>query len=80
VLEVANEPGSLVKVLQAFSGRGINLSKIESRPTGEPWTYRFFLEFDTDAATPHAHFALEEARPRCRTLRVLGTYDRVAAP
>jgi prephenate dehydratase len=77
LLDVKNEPGSLVKVLQAFSGAGINLSKIESRPTGEPWTYRFFLEFDTDAATPNGHVALEEARARCRSLVVLGTYDRV---
>lgn len=80
VLETANEPGALVKTLLAFAERGINLSKLESRPTGEPWTYRFFLEIDTDAATPNAHVALEDARKRCRTLRVLGSYDRAAAP
>jgi prephenate dehydratase len=78
VLETANEPGALVKTLLAFADRGINLSKLESRPTGEPWTYRFFLEIDSDAATPNAHFALEDARKRCRMLRVLGSYDRAA--
>ncbi|MSR07171.1 MAG: prephenate dehydratase [Gemmatimonadetes bacterium] len=76
VLETANEPGALVKTLLAFAERGINLSKLESRPTGEPWTYRFFLEIDVDAATPNAHVALEDARKRCRMLRVLGSYDR----
>jgi len=79
ILETANEPGALVKTLLAFAERGINLSKLESRPTGEPWTYRFFLEIDVDAATPNAHVALEDARKRCRMLRVLGSYDRVTA-
>lgn len=79
VLETANEPGALVKTLLALAERGINLSKLESRPTGEPWTYRFFLEIDADAATPNAHFALEDARKRCRMLRVLGSYDRTIA-
>ena len=76
VLETANQPGALVKTLLAFAERGINLSKLESRPTGEPWTYRFFLEIDVDAATPNAHLALEDARNRCRMLRVLGSFDQ----
>ena len=74
ILETANEPGSLARALLAFAERGINLSKLESRPTGEPWTYRFFLEIDSDAATPDAHFALEEVRRRSKSVRVLGSY------
>ncbi|MBI4421083.1 MAG: prephenate dehydratase, partial [Gemmatimonadetes bacterium] len=79
ILETANQPGSLARALLAFAERGINLSKLESRPTGEPWTYRFFLEIDADAATPDAHFALEEVRRRSKSVRVLGSYASVAA-
>src|SRR5205823_8009133 len=45
MLEVDNRPGALVHVLRPLSERQLNLTKIESRPTGEPWTYRFVLEF-----------------------------------
>jgi len=78
VLETANQPGALVKALQVLADRGINLSKLESRPTGEPWSYRFFIEIDGDAASPEAHNALEEIRRRARSVRVLGSYARYA--
>ena len=46
---VANTPGSLHRLLGPFAERGLNLCKLESRPTGEPWTYRFIIEIDHTA-------------------------------
>lgn len=76
LLEVSNEPGALLRILAPFANRGLNLSKLESRPAGEPWSYRFFLEFDADAANPNANAALDEVRSVTLRLLVLGSYPR----
>lgn len=80
LLETGNEPGALVRVLLPFAERGINLSKLESRPAEEPWTYRFFMELETDATAPTAVEALAEVRARAARVRVLGSYTRASAP
>jgi len=74
--ETANTPGALVGILAPFAARGINLSKLESRPTGEPWRYRFLIEIDADARGEDAAAALEEARRHASRLDVLGTFPR----
>ncbi len=79
LVETANTPGALVRVLAPFAARGINLSKLESRPTGEPWTYRFFIELDADALDPAAEEALAEVERHASSLRVLGSYPRWSA-
>ncbi|MQA90871.1 MAG: ACT domain-containing protein [Gemmatimonas sp.] len=76
LIETANEPGTLLRILSPFAERSINLSKLESRPAGEPWTYRFFMEFDEDAAAPSATAALSEVATRAVKLQLLGTYPR----
>ena len=54
-----DEPGSLVRLLQEFSVRGINLTTIESRPTrallGE---YRFLIECEGHVADAHVRDAV----------------------
>jgi prephenate dehydratase len=80
LIETSNTPGALLRVLSPFAERGINLSKLESRPAGEPWSYRFFLEFDADAAGPDACAALDQVRLASRKLRVLGSYPRWSDP
>ena len=76
MVETKNVPGALLQVLQPFSARGINLSKLESRPAGEPWTYRFFIEVDADAESPNAVAAFEEVGESAVRLQVLGTYPK----
>jgi prephenate dehydratase len=72
-----DRPGLLVGALQAFSERGINLSKIESRPSKEKLgTYIFLIDVDghrTDAALAEA---LTEIEAACSFFRVLGSYPR----
>jgi len=74
VVTTANEPGALVRVLLPLAERGLNLSKLESRPTGEPWTYRFVLEFEHRAHDPAAREAHSLIRERTAACHTVGTY------
>jgi 3-deoxy-7-phosphoheptulonate synthase len=45
VFSVPDEPGALFACLKILSDRGINLSKLESRPIqGKPWEYLFYVD------------------------------------
>lgn len=80
LVDTPDAPGALVRVLSPFAARGINLSKLESRPAGEPWTYRFFMELDADAFSAPVAEALADVREHASHLRVLGSYPRCASP
>ena len=72
-------PGALVAVLGEFSERGINLTRIESRPRRmQLGHYMFFADLDGSASDPGVGEALEAVGARVETLRVLGSYP--AAP
>ncbi len=76
LLETANTPGALVQVLLPFADRGVNLSKLESRPGEQPWSYRFFVEVEGRAGEAPTSEAITEARERSENLRLLGSYPR----
>lgn len=47
VITTDHTPGALGRVLAAFSDRGANLTKLQSRPiVGQPWKYRFYLDVE----------------------------------
>ena len=71
----ANIPGALVSSLRPFAEKGVQLTKIESRPSREAaWDYVFYLDFLGDAALGPAAEALALMRPSCAWVHVLGTY------
>ncbi|MGH2376970.1 MAG: prephenate dehydratase [Candidatus Limnocylindria bacterium] len=71
----ANVPGALVRSLQPFATAGLQLTKIESRPSREaPWDYVFYLDFEGDPAVSPAAEALALMRTCCAWVQVLGTY------
>jgi chorismate mutase/prephenate dehydratase len=77
LVELAHEPGALQRVLACFARRGVDLSKIESRPIPDrPFSYRFYVDLDGHAASRPVEAALAEAREVTTVLRVLGTYPR----
>jgi len=71
-------PGALVHCLRPFAERGLNLSKLESRPLGggEAWRYRFFLDVDAGLEDPELRAALEDLERDAAAVRVLGSYPR----
>lgn len=73
IAETENRPGALHRLLGVFAQRGLDLTHVESRPAGTPWTYRFILEFRHGSRSDAAH-ALAAAEAMCRHVRVLGTY------
>jgi chorismate mutase/prephenate dehydratase len=77
LLVLAHRPGALGKVLSELGERGVNLSKLESRPQpGTPWQYRFYLDLEGHAASEPVAEALEAVRALTTELRLLGTYPR----
>jgi prephenate dehydratase len=69
--------GVLLAVLTEFAVRGINLSRIESRPTGEQLgRYVFFLDCAGHVAEPRLGEALQGLRRICAEVRFLGSYPR----
>ncbi len=77
----ANVPGALVKPLQVFAKRHINLSRIESRPTKRSLgDYLFFIDLEADATQPFVQLALEELKTHTETLKIFGSYSVLAAP
>ena len=76
-----DRPGSLVELLAELAVRGVDLSRIESRPSkarlGEYW---FFLDGSGHVADPAMGEAMAALRRRCRAVRFLGSYPRAATP
>jgi prephenate dehydratase len=69
--------GALLAVLTELAVRGVNLTRIESRPTGEQLgRYVFFLDCTGHVAEPRLGEALQGLRRFCADVRFLGSYPR----
>ena len=72
-----DRPGSLVEVLSLFSSRGLNLTRVESRPTRRALgTYVFVLDVLGHRTDPPLAEALAEAQAVALWMRLLGSYPR----
>jgi prephenate dehydratase len=73
-----DRPGGLYDVLGEFARRGINLSKVESRPMKQALGhYVFFIDFEGHRLDPGGEEALAGVRARVHRLYLLGSYPRV---
>jgi prephenate dehydratase len=81
VAMAVDRPGALLEVLAEFALRGINLTRVESRPMkarlGE---YQFFLDCEGHVAQDAVGDALAQLHRRCTWVRFLGSYPRVGTP
>ncbi|MGB9183549.1 MAG: prephenate dehydratase [Solirubrobacteraceae bacterium] len=68
-------PGWLVACLSEFASRGVNLTRIESRPRKQGLgRYMFFIDLEGRDTEPHVAASLEQMREHVEVLRVLGTF------
>jgi prephenate dehydratase len=71
----ADHPGALVDALREFSGRGINLTRIESRPLRQGLgRYMFFCDLEGKETDPPVAEAIERLRTKADSVRILGSY------
>lgn len=78
MITTGDAPGSLLSVLTPLATHGVSIRRLESRPTGEPWNYRFFIEFDHRVGDAAASAVTREIAARSATARFLGTFPRAA--
>jgi prephenate dehydratase len=71
----ADHPGALVECLSEFSGRGINLTRIESRPLRQGLgRYMFFCDLEGRETAPAVAEAIAALRTKAASVRILGSY------
>jgi prephenate dehydratase len=79
LLTTKDVPGALLQALAPLARHGVNVRRIETRPTGEPWSYRFFVEFDHQVGDAAADALVKEIAALAHKVRLVGTYPRFAA-
>lgn len=77
LFSISHAPGSLYQALKPFSEKGINLTKIESRPMkGKPWEYIFFVDIEGHATDEAIREVMVELEQDARFLKLLGSYPQ----
>ncbi|MDD5434642.1 MAG: ACT domain-containing protein, partial [Nitrospira sp.] len=75
MFSIRDRIGALYGVLKTFTDYGINLTKIESRPSGKKaWDYVFFVDLEGHIEDEKIKKALDVLEPQCLFLKVLGSY------
>jgi chorismate mutase / prephenate dehydratase len=73
--QAAAHSGALLRMLTPLTERGINLSKIESRPSKRrPWDYYFFIDVTGHYEDPAMKEAVADLRKFCPLVKWLGSY------
>jgi chorismate mutase / prephenate dehydratase len=75
MLSVKDKVGALYDLLRPFASHGLNMTKIESRPSRrKAWEYIFFVDVEGHIEEERVKKAVEEITPRCLFLKILGSY------
>ena len=77
LFQADDHPGGLLELLEQFAARGVNLSRLESRPTGESLgRYCFSIDFEGHVSDERVGETLMGLRRVCAEVRFLGSYPR----
>jgi chorismate mutase/prephenate dehydratase len=80
MLSVKDTPGVLYRVLEPLAAQGVNMTRIESRPSRRrAWDYVFFVDIDGHAGDERVARALKALTAVCEQVKVLGSYPRAEA-
>ena len=81
VFAARHEAGALYECMGEFAKRGINLTKVESRPRiNRPWQYIFYLDFEGHCRDPECEAALMGLLRRSSFVKLLGSYATATMP
>lgn len=73
----AADAGSLHNLLAPLSANGVNMTRIESRPSRRrKWHYVFFIDVEGHVEDPNVAAALKELEKNAQLFRVLGSYPK----
>jgi prephenate dehydratase len=73
----ADRPGGLLELLEQFAVRGVNMTRLESRPTGEAMgSYCFSIDFEGHLEEERVRESLIGLKRVCMDVRFLGSYPR----
>lgn len=71
-----HQSGSLAFVLNVFAERGLNMTKIQSRPVGDkPWEYSFWVDISANPGDENVALALYQLYRELPYIKVLGWYE-----
>ena len=73
-LAIDDRPGALAHLLTPIANLGMNISRLEARPAGEPWTQRFVIEILHRGDDLRLQNLVAELQGISRSCRTLGTY------
>lgn len=77
LISVKDRPGALHALLQPFEDAGVNLTRIESRPSRKKaWEYVFFIDFIGHMDEERVKALLKHVGEYCNEMRVLGSYPQ----
>jgi prephenate dehydratase len=77
IFAIKHLPGALYNILEKFNANGINLTKIESRPTkSTPWEYNFYVDFEGHQDDNNIRDTLKRIQPDTIFFKILGSYPR----
>jgi chorismate mutase/prephenate dehydratase len=77
VVSVRNKPGALHDLLEPFQRHGVDMTRLESRPSrNSKWTYVFFIDFEGHIEDQAVSKVLDELNSQVIELKVLGSYPR----
>ena len=80
-MTVENRPGALYACLGVLKAHGVNMDKLESRPSRQrAWEYVFWIDTDADLREPSVQAAFDELARTASTLRILGSYPKAQEP
>jgi chorismate mutase/prephenate dehydratase len=79
MFSIKDKVGALHAMLTPFAEAGINLNRLDARPSGRKvWDYVFFLDMEGHIEDPRVAEAIEKLKKDCMFLKVLGSYPKSA--
>lgn len=77
IVSVSNKPGALHELLIPFHNNGVDLTRIETRPSRSgKWTYVFFIDMNGHQSNPLVKDALEKIAEKSVGVKILGSYPK----